>query len=297
MLRLSYGPLPQGAQVAEIYVNPNLPNYFMDVPDVTSAANARSFVAEYEDAKVITFSGLRPTIDHEFWAGLDTDRYPNLKKFSVLVDSNDHCNVEQHLRNLIARGADPALAAILREHFQALYGALIPVYRAIFAGYEFDKLKVVWRLNTILNQNMHIDTYKDENEQHFARMFINLDNQPRIWHTSWMVDDILRLIRDKFPAAKLENKTRGEIWREINYSTFGKSTGEWWDDQPRHVAYFAPGDVWVVDSRQIAHQIFYGRRALSIDFSLPKQLMKNPSRHYLAIVERFRAAVLNEVLA
>jgi hypothetical protein len=283
--------------VAEIYVNPNLPNYFMSVPDVTSAADARSFVAEYEDAKVITFPKLKPDIDHDFWAALDTDRYPHLKKFSVLVDAEDHCNVERHVRNLAARGVDPGLADALREHFQAIYGALIPVYRAIFAGYEFDKLKVVWRLNTILNQNMHIDTYKDENEQHFARMFINLDNQPRIWHTSWMIDDILRRIGDKIPAAELERKTRGDIWRDINYTTFGKSTLEWWDDQPRHVAYFSPGDVWVVDSRQIAHQIFYGRRALSIDFSLPKHLMKNPSRHYLAIVEQFRASVLNRVHA
>ena len=49
-----------------------------------------------------------------------------------------------------------------------------------------------------------------------------------------------------------------------------------------------PGDVWIVDSRQIAHQIFYGRRALSIDFSVKRESMENPDRHYLSFVDRFR---------
>jgi len=288
--------LKRNIPVAELFANPNLPNYFVEAPDVTSAENARSFVADYEAAKVITFANLKVPIDHEFWSALDTDKHSFLKKYSFNLDAEDHCGRERQFRNLSAAAGDEGLANFLSGQFDAILDTLLPIYRKIFSEYQFDesRKKVVWRLNTIMNQNMHIDTYKDENEQHFARMFVNLDNQPRIWHTSWMIDDILHRIWNKIPTASLENKTRGEIWRELNYNTFGKSTGEWWDDQPRHVAYFDPGDVWVVDSRQIAHQIFYGRRALSIDFSLPKQLMKNPSRHYLAIVEQFRAAVLNQ---
>ena len=90
------------------------------------------------------------------------------------------------------------------------------------------------------------------------------------------------------PPGQLKKLDRGQVWSKLNSSFFGQNSREWWDDQPRHIAFFAPGDVWVVDSRQVAHQIFYGRRALSIDFSVPKQHMKNPARHYLEIAENFR---------
>ena len=79
----------------------------------------------------------------------------------------------------------------------------------------------------------------------------------------------------------------------MSFTLFGDSPKKWWDTQPRHVAYFAPGDIWIVDSRQIAHQIFYGRRALSIDFSVPKSAMLDPSRHYLSFVDQFRARLMS----
>lgn len=278
--------------MAQLFVNPNLPNYFVDAPEVTSEASARSFVTPYENAKVITFSGLKVAIDHDFWSRLDTDRYQNLKKFSALVDTADHCNVSQHTRNLIAQGVDEQMACALSDQFRAIYAALIPIYRAVFPEYSFDKQKVVWRLNTIMNENMHVDTYKEENEQHFARMFVNLDTQPRIWQTSWPIDDLMQRLDGRLSPKDLGDKSRGEVWSAMNKSIFGKSSREWWDGEPRHVAYFEPGDVWIVDSRQVSHQIFYGRRALSIDFSLPKEGMKDPGRHYLAFAERFRDRTL-----
>ena len=70
--------------------------------------------------------------------------------------------------------------------------------------------------------------------------------------------------------------------------TFTGDPRKWWDNRPRHVAYFQPGDVWAVDSRQVAHQIFYGRRAISIDFTVDTTTMLDPGRHYLALLDRFR---------
>lgn len=264
---------------------------------MTSAALARSYVPEYEDAKVITFPNLRADIDHEFWSRLDADKYPALKKFALYLNVEDRCDVDQQARKLVSQGLEENFALVMSTQFENIFSTILPIYRSIFSGYNFDedKKKVVWRLNTIMNENMHVDVYKEENENHFARMFINLDTQPRIWQTSWPIQDMITNLNGKVPTKSLEEKTRGEIWIDINAATFGKSSQEWWDNQPRHVAYFAPGDIWIVDSRQISHQIFYGRRALSIDFSLPKHGMNEPSRHYLEIADRFRATMLNEV--
>jgi hypothetical protein len=280
--------------VPDLFVNPHLPNYFVNASDVTSAASARDYVAEYEEGKVIIFPNLNADIDVDFWSSLDLDAYPSLKKYSFHLGAEDECDPAQQAHRLAGQGLDRELALQLAATLCATLATLLPIYHSFFSGYEFDrdKKKVVWRLNTIMNENMHVDTYREENEQHFARMFVNLDRQPRIWQTSWPIDDMVRRLHGRIAPDRLRSMTRGEIWGEINRSTFGKSSREWWDDQPRHVAYFRPGDIWIVDSRQVSHQIFYGRRALSIDFSLPRERMKNPERHYLEIADRFRMAAL-----
>jgi len=271
----------------KLYLNPSLPDYFVAAPEVTSDVVPRSYVDEYENARVIYFPNLNAAIDHGFWATLDTDKYPGLKKFGIDLNPTSD-NMEQHHRSLLQQGLDKSLAKMMCDHMQAIYNTLIPVYLAVFAEYGFERRKVMWRLNTIMAENMHVDTYKTEVEQHFARMFVNLDTQPRIWHTSWQIEDMVRQAKGRIAPEQMEGLSRGRVWSELNNSFFGKNSREWWDDQPRHIAFFAPGDVWVVDSRQVAHQIFYGRRALSIDFFVAKEQMKNPDVHYLEIANRFR---------
>ncbi|MBO9669760.1 MAG: Kdo hydroxylase family protein [Sphingobium sp.] len=272
----------------ELFVNPKLPNYFVEAAEVASGRIEKSYVPEYESGKVITFPNLKIDIDFDFWANLDRESNRNLKKFRSSVANFDMHDVDDHLQRMIEAGVNDTTAEKLIDNMRSIYQQIIPTYLSIFSGYEFTKRKTVWRLATVMNENMHIDAYKGESEDYPARMFINLDNQPRIWQTSWPVDDICAMNAGKIDPRKLENMTRGDVWAQLNHVTFGKGTAEWWDSQPRHVSYFDPGDIWIVDSRQISHQIFYGRRALSIDFAIPGRSMLEPARHYLNLAEQFR---------
>jgi hypothetical protein len=274
--------------VADLFINPNLPNYFHSASEVVSAKTARSFVPEFESGKVITLPNFKADIDYEFWARLDTKTFPGLRKFGASLQESESLNMKLHREALIERGIPASDCAVICEQMQAVYNALLPLYRAIFGGYRFSKRKVVWRLNTTRNENMHLDVYADERPEHLARMFINLDTQPRIWQTSWPVDKLLPQLKAKFPQSQVQGKSRTDLWKMISLELFGESPREWWDDQPRHAAFFDTGDIWLVDSRQVAHQIFYGRRALSIDFAVERESMADPSRHYLSFVDRFR---------
>jgi hypothetical protein len=273
--------------MAIILQNPNLPNYFITGDDVTKTGDCRSYVNDYEAGKVATFPNLKIDIDHEFWAGLDTDTYPKLKKMGLIVD-DDPSDVSSLRRYLEASQVPLNMIDSICSNAVKIYNQILPVYYRIFKGYKFERKKVVWRLNTIRAENMHVDAYKEEIPQHFARMFINLDNQPRIWHTSWTIDDIMRFNSGKLSKERLSRLSANELWSTFSITTFGKSSLEWWDDQPRHIAFFDPGDIWIVDSRQVSHQIFYGRRALTIDFFVPKEEMGDASKYYLAIAEKFR---------
>lgn len=283
--------------MATLFLNPNLPSYFVSAPEVTSAETARSYVPEFEAGKVVTFPNLKASVDHDFWASLDTREYPALRKLGGLVQDDHNLTVKLHRESLRQRGVAEGMVNTLCDQFQAIYAALLPVYRAVFADYRFEKKKVVWRLNTLMNENMHLDVYDEERPEHFARMFINLDTQPRIWQTSWTVDDLIDQLKGRIPESAIREKSRADLWKELSFALFGPSPQQWWDNQPHHVAYFDPGDIWIVDSRQVTHQIFYGRRALSIDFSVARESMQDQSRHYLSFVDRFRSDSLELMAA
>lgn len=281
----------------EVYRHPGLPDYFAKVGGVRSnspALEIPSIVKPYETGKVLYFPELSFDIDHEFWASLPTDTYARLKKLSSTPSPGDPANDPVLDRRLKEAETPSSLTRRLKREIVRFYERVLPVYEALFEGYRFTRRQVVWRLNTIRNENMHVDTYTTEFREHFARLFINLDDQPRIWMTSWTLEDLYERFGGEIPAEVLETGRPGDVHAAVNEAAFGGRSNIWWDSQPRHVAYFEPGEVWAVDSRQVAHQIFYGRRAVSIDFFVDPESMLKKKRHYLHAAERFRARALAE---
>jgi hypothetical protein len=284
--------------MAIIKRNPNLPDYFLEVRGVTvetPPSEVSSIVGRYEDAKVMWFPELKPRIDTGFWASLDTRSLPALKKFSTLSNidcSQDNSTTAAQIGGLEKAGVDRGLAAEVARQMSSVLEQVMPLYQPLFGGYRFTKGKVVWRLHDIYTENLHVDAYGSPNPDHFARLFINLDTQPRIWHTSWQAEDVIRIAKGRLPPQEFTKRSANDLWLALNSTVFGKPPSEWWDDQPRHVAFFEPGDVWSVDSRLVAHQIFYGRRAVSIDFSVDPATMLSGDRHYLRLAESARASVL-----
>jgi len=283
-----------------IYKHPELPDYFAKVAGVQADSAPRdipSIIKPYESGRVLHFPRLDFGIDHDFWTALPTDTYGRLKKLSSTPAADDPSHDPVLDRRLMEAEAPKGLARRLKREIVRLYERVLPVYEALFHGYRFTRRQVVWRLNTIRNENLHVDTYTTEFKDHFARLFINLDDQPRIWMTSWSLDDLYQRFGGAIPPELLARGGSSDIHAAVNEAAFGGKSTIWWDGQPRHVAYFDPGEVWAVDSRQVAHQIFYGRRAVSIDFFVDPESMIKRKRHYLVAAERFRAAALGAAQA
>jgi hypothetical protein len=280
-----------------IFRHPELPDDFAKIANVradSAPGDIPSIVKPYEAGKALYFPHLKLDIDHDFWAALPTEGYPRLKKLSSSPSQGDPEN-DALLDRRLGEAALPApLAKRLRKEIVGLYARALPLYEALFAGYRFTRRQAVWRLNTVRNENLHVDTYTAPFTDHFARLFINLDAEPRIWMTSWNIDALYERFGDRIDPALLARGSAAELHAAVNEAAFGGRTAIWWDKQPRHVVYFDPGDVWAVDSRQMAHQIFYGRRALSIDFFVDPASMNKPKRQYLAIADRFRKRALAE---
>jgi hypothetical protein len=270
-----------------VFKNPDLTDYFAERPDVRSGATGLASIIEaYEAPKVVVFPEWKLDIDHDFWAGLDSDAYPDLKKLPSSAQAGDIDNDPLLDRKLAEAGLPTDMEKTLRRHMRSLYEQVLPIYEQVFKGYAFTRRQVVWRLNTIRNENLHVDTYKQVFPEHFARMFINLDREPRIWQTGYTIDEMAAQWGDTLTGREPDG---GEVFIALNRAAFGGKSKIWWDNRPRHVAYFDPGDAWCVDSRQIAHQIFYGRRAVSFDFFVDPASMADPDKHYLKLAEGYRA--------
>ena len=237
-----------------IFKDDSLTDYFVD-SEVAPSSKA------YESAKVISFPRLKLSIDHDFWANLPTDEFPQLKKLKSLNAGGDDPALDA---GLAALPGD--LASAVRAQIDSVLDQVMPAYETIFSGYVFTDRRAVWRLNTIHNEKLHIDTGVGV---HMARLFINLDNQPRIWTTSYLVSEMIDRwdVHGEGPAVR----------KQLNKLVFGHIS-DWRTDAPRHVIYFQPGEAWAVDSRKVAHQIFYGRRALSIDFCVDTNSMHDPAQ-------------------
>jgi hypothetical protein len=284
------------AALAVIFRHPELPEDFIKVGAMradTPAAAIPAIAKPYEGGKVLHFPNLKFDIDHAFWAGLPSEGYPGLKKLSSSPAAKDPGKDPLLDKRLPEVGLPPNLERRLRAEILRFYERVLPVYEALFAGYRFTRRQVVWRLNTIRNENLHVDTYAAPFPDHFARLFVNLDEQPRIWMTGWSIDALYERFGGQIPREMLERASANELHTAVNTAAFGGRSAIWWDGQPRHVAYFDPGDVWAVDSRQLSHQIFYGRRAVSIDFFVDPASMTKPKRHYLALADRFRRTALS----
>jgi len=272
--------------MAALFKNPELTDYFLDAPEVElgAAGTGLSVVEPYELGKVISLPRLKLELDLDFWGNLEAEEYAALRKLKL---RGDDCLIDPKIRD---SGPPTELLDRLQSEIQDIYRQIMPIYYALFSGYHFTRKIATCRLHTTLNRDLHFDTYQVDNPDHFARLFINLDRQPRIWQTSYTVQEIFELFGDRLPTSAYRDMPDNDLWSELRWRTFlsGPDERAWWDGLPRHVAYFQPGDVWLVDSRQVAHQIFYGRRALSIDFAVAVDSMGRPERYYRNILADFR---------
>ena len=176
------------------------------------------------------------------------------------------------------------------EQVRHLNAQILRVCRTLFPDYRAIHESITWRFSETVNENLHVDVYAEDLPEHHLRLFVNVDDSPRLWHASWTLEQLLRDHLHRLDPEFVRTATPGRICHDLNFLVFGRVGEAGRDGQPRHIASFEPGEVWLVDSRKVSHQIVYGRRAISTDFAIERASMMDPEQHYYALVERHRRA-------
>jgi len=283
--------------MARIFRHPEVEDYFheLDVAAISAGELAGSATGLYEAGQVCLLKGARIEFDRDFIASLAFDE-PATRKFQSINFLKHYARgglfdpVPEGQGELLRDGfgGDKRRFRHFAEQVRSVNEQVDALVARLFPTYRIDKPSITWRINETINENLHIDVYNEDIPTHHLRLFVNLDNVPRIWHTSHTLDYMLRHHLDLLDEAFVRTASPGRICHDLNFALFKgfKEAGR--EGQPKHIVFFDPGEIWVVDSRKVSHQIFFGRKALSTEHAIARESMADPSTHYYDVVEKYR---------
>ncbi|MDX2235649.1 MAG: hypothetical protein NW200_14215 [Hyphomonadaceae bacterium] len=294
----------------QLFPHEGVDNYFREVDGRALDREACNRIAtQYEDGDAILLTHIRPDYDAAFLEALHWPADAILKKLkgaplpevhdAVLRGKIPQINPDaprnsphdqyQRLLTQVFNGDTGKLAYFIQQ-IASVNAFLENLGRTIFPKYKILKRSITWRMSDTINENLHIDVYNEDLPDHHLRFFVNLDTTWRIWHTSHRLDWLVRNHMHRLPADFLATATPGRICHRLNFDVFGGFEQAGREGMPKHIAFFGPGEVWLVDSRKVSHQIFFGRRAVSTELQVDVKTMLDPAKHYLNVVSDLRLA-------
>jgi 3-deoxy-D-manno-octulosonic acid hydroxylase-like protein len=197
---------------------------------------------------------------------------------------------------LQAFGTDLTLCLRFRREVSRVSASLRDFARAVFRPYRFLKLGVSWRITRTGPEGLHVDYFRQQEDLHYLRLFVNVDREPRIWTVSHTLEELIERYYDEARLFELDRAPSNAICARLNKAVFDQVNVRPRDAFDRHVVSFDPGDVWLCETRLNSHEIYSGHRLVATDFYVDPASMLDPSmrveartRACLAKCERARS--------
>jgi hypothetical protein len=276
-----------------IYKHPAVEDYFKEIdcgPKVSLKAVSAEATKLYEDGKAILLRGKKLDYDQAFLSQVTFPNEEGYKKFkSVRFVKKGEAPADMQARCF---NGDAGRMRYFKDQVQSINRQIDSFVEDLFPRYRKLRPSITWRMSDTINENLHFDVYKKDQPDHHLRLFVNIDSCPRIWHTSHTLMHLLDTSLHLLPKEFLQEATPGRLCHDLNFAVFGGFEKAGREGADKHIAFFEPGEVWLVDSRKVSHQIFFGRRAISTDHAIDVTSMQDPGLHYYALVEQARQKAL-----
>lgn len=268
--------------------HPDVRDYFrfVDAPAATHRDHLGSpddVVDAYEDGRVVLFESFKPDVDLRWIRSLDfppTDHHgaKKAKPKAVLVPLEKSTYVKHVLSHFFP--GDLKSARRYQEEYRRLTAQVRQFVRYTFPGYKVtDDTGNTWRFTPTENEDLHYDSYGyTESEDHAVRLFLNLDDRPRVWNVSHRAQDF---IADRGIDLKL--KALSQLHPNLfNGALNAKVLPQ--AQLPCHRVEFAPGALWLVNSQVVAHQVVYGRKMAAHTYNVDPASMRDPRLAFPRVV-------------
>jgi hypothetical protein len=301
--------------MATIIKHPDVEDYFIEMTLDEIKNRPNGITDLYEANKLVVLKDYRLPVDLSVLARLsgniarvDSPALRKTLKKLTSVRFFDGIDFDQNgqVDDSIFQTTEPVRKAVFevlcngdRELFLAAcktmrtaHEAALGLFETCFPTYSYFRIIPSVRLTTTLFENIHWDNHQIADDFQQVRIFCNLDQRPRIWHTSHnFVTYARRMYRDH-NLGRFAGKDPNELVNYMCGDILGGTANACRDALPRHVMAFEPGEVWFGESRMISHQIFYGERAMVYMFFVRPDGMLLPATRFNRQVEALHASMM-----
>lgn len=305
--------------MAKIIKHPDVEDYFVEMTLDEIKSRPNGITDLYEENKVILLKDFRMPIELDIFAGMsgnigrvtDDKIRKTLKKLTStkffegagpeFVEDEHGAGaygsfetsdpVRKAVYDVLCNG-DPTLFARASTAMRTAHDTALELFSTCFPSYEYFRVIPSVRLTTTLFENIHWDNHNIPDDFQQVRIFCNLDQRPRIWHTSHNFANYVRDIYQEHSLEQFAGRDPNDLNDYICGKILGGTRGACQDKLPRHVLAFEPGEIWFAESRMISHQIFYGERAMVYMFFVKPAGMLKPERRFNQQIEDLHASML-----
>ena len=150
----------------------------------------------------------------------------------------------------------------LLNSMEVVHFTIRNIFLAMFPKITSLRNISTWRMAITKNEDYHIDTYNPT----VFRAFYNLSDSERIWGLGHNFIDLIKVNKDKLDSFISENFKEKENSKFnpqlINLKFFNKLL----PFEENHLFHFRKKDLWICDSKKVAHQIISGDKLGAITF-------------------------------
>ena len=266
--------------MTQVYLHPEISDYFVEY-DFGEVARSpadggpddlrRKVMQDYIGEKCVLLRNVRIDYDREFISKVNFPPTWFFKKFPSKALERpkplERDPVKQDLcRDLF--GGDKGLYRRFESEVRAANSGIRRVLDEILRHHRVDASDIIWRHTETRVENLHFDIDQDSAAFESVRLYLNMDDIPRIWHTSHELARILPAYYAELALDGLAGQPLETLLQTLSQRLFGNWASRGREQFPRHMVLFEPGDVWICDGRTVPHQVIYGRRVASSFYQL-----------------------------
>jgi hypothetical protein len=279
--------------VATIIRDPQVADNIIEL-DAGSEEQCAEVRRRYEEGNLILLRGTRFDLDFAFLNALnfDVDGPPELlrklkkyggEKIVALEPSSDNA-LDQFVFRSVFDG-DVGKLAYFQDQVKSGDAQSDALYARIFPSYATTRRVYTWRFTSTMFENLHWDNFGIPEPFHQVRIFTNIASTPRLWRTSHGIEEFASSIYEERALDRFQDRIGDDLVYFVN-KVIGGTKRPCLDRLPKHHIAFDQGDVWICETRLLAHQIYHGEKAFAAMYFSEPGSMDRPELGFEARIAR-----------
>ena len=280
--------------MATIIRDPLVADHILEL-DSKSAEDCAKVRTSYEEGNLILLRDERLDLDFAFLDSLnfDVDGPPEilrkLKKYGgeriVSLDPQKASGLDQFVFQNVF-GGDAGKLSYFQEQVRSGDKQSDAIYARIFPDYVNTRTVYTWRFTSTKFENLHWDNFGIPERFQQVRIFTNIASSPRLWRTSHRIEHFAETIYGERKLGQFAGKVGDELNYYVNNSVLGGMNTPCLDRLPKHHIAFEQGDLWLCETRIVAHQIYHGQKAFAAMYFSDPATMDRPELAFDARIDR-----------